>query len=331
MKKSNNSIGNGICFVLISITLIIFFQSCEKDSQSAQPEENNKPVLKWRIPDDGSGGQPWGIAIDNNSYVYVSLLDGCEITKFDSSGTLVTRWGTSGSGDGELYWPKYLSVDSSNNVYVADNMNNRMEKFDASGNYLGQWGGIGAADFDGACGVAVDTKNKWVYVTGQIKIQKFDLSGNLIMQWGSFGTGNGEFEFYDPNFEVQGSEGDVAVDKDGYLYVVDNMNCRVQKFTPAGDYVLQWGSKGNEKGKFLYPSGIAIDNQSGMIYISDNSTPYGGSDNVARIEKFDLSGNFQNQWILTDEYGNQSVGGLAVDKSGNVYAVEGESISKYNL
>ena len=56
----------------------------------------------------------------------------------------------------------------------------------------------------------------------------------FVSMWGSLGTGPGEFN----------GPFDVAVDHEGFVYVTDPGNYRVQKFTPEGTFVLQWGSQG---------------------------------------------------------------------------------------
>ena len=70
-----------------------------------------------------------------------------------------------------------------------------------------------------------------------------------VFQWGGYGSGNGQF-FY--------AEG-VAVDSSNNVYVADNRNARVEKFTSSGTYLTQWGNEGSGAGKFDGPQGIAVD------------------------------------------------------------------------
>ena len=69
----------------------------------------------------------------------------------------------------------------------------------------------------------------------------------------------------------------------------------------------------------------------GFIYVSDNSLIEGSSNNIARIQKFDLSGNFIKQIICVKQPGNQNVGALAVDNSGFVLSIEGRKVIIYDF
>jgi DNA-binding beta-propeller fold protein YncE len=53
-----------------------------------------------------------GIAVDSSGYVYVADVWNDRIQKFDSNGTFITKWGSSGSGDGEFHSPVGIAVDS---------------------------------------------------------------------------------------------------------------------------------------------------------------------------------------------------------------------------
>ena len=87
------------------------------------------------------------------------------------------------------------------------------------------WGsqGSGKGQFKVPWGVAVNSSAGSVYVTDvdNFRVQKFDESGNFILAWGSQGSGNGQF--LEPYC--------VAVDSSWNVYVVDQGNNRVDKFS----------------------------------------------------------------------------------------------------
>ncbi len=51
---------------------------------------------------------------------------------------------------------------------------------------------------------------------------------------------------------------DVAVDKDGNIYVLDSANTRIQKFGPDGKFLATIGRKGQGPGEFLMPDAIGF-------------------------------------------------------------------------
>lgn len=323
-----------IVWTIIGLMILVGLVACGGGGSNTSTNPH-APIAEWRIT--GTLNAPWGIALDSGNNVYVAELFGSRVDKYSSTGTSITQWGSSGAGNSQFNRPKYIDLDGSGNVYVADNMNHRIQKFSSSGAYITQWGsyGTGNGQFNGPTGIAVDISGSAVYVadSNNSRIQKFDLSGGYITQWGSVGTGNGQFQFDDLVNGLQGPEGSIAVDSTGAVYVVDNLNHRVQKFTSTGTYITQWGSTGSGNGQFLYPSGIAIDN-TGSVYVVDNSTPANATGNVARIEKFDSSGNFISQLNLS-WMGTGSCGGglsaidVSTDSTGALYVTQGECIDKY--
>src|ERR1700732_1191313 len=57
---------------------------------------------------EGNSTWPMGVAVDNQDPVYVSDAWTNTISVFDSSGKFLRKWGTMGSGDGELLRPAGL-------------------------------------------------------------------------------------------------------------------------------------------------------------------------------------------------------------------------------
>jgi tripartite motif-containing protein 71 len=73
--------------------------------------------------------RPAGLAVDASGNVFVVDEGNNRIQKFDANGKFITKWGTTGSGDGQLEEPTSIALDSSGNVYVVDRANVRIQVF----------------------------------------------------------------------------------------------------------------------------------------------------------------------------------------------------------
>jgi len=71
----------------------------------------------------------------------------------------------------------------------------------------------------------------FVLDAGNARIQVFDQEGNYITQFGGRGSGAGEFDF-GSGWTAEDFVGSLCVDADGYIYVADVGNRRIQKFAP---------------------------------------------------------------------------------------------------
>jgi PKD repeat protein len=247
------------------------------------------------------------------------------VQKFSLNGLFNSKFGSSGSGDGQLNDPAGIYCDVGNSrVYVADRNNNRIQKFITTGSFNLAIGSSGSGDgqFIHPMSVAKmppiggDYGSK-VYVTDtdNNRIQLFTTSGDFFVKWGASGAQNGQFN----------SPRGIAIGSTGYVYVADYNNNRVQKFNPDGSFVNAWGSTGSANGQFNGPHYIAIDNNDdGAVYVTDS--------NNHRVQKFTADGVFVGAWgsqgsgdgqfnfpkgICVYRQGSASVGYVFVVDSGN--------------
>ena len=234
-------------------------------------------------------------AVDGSGNVYVADQNNYRIEKFDSTGTFLTKWGSSGSGDGQFNQPTGVAVDGSGNVYVADTGNRRIQKFDSAGTFLTKWSGSGDGQFLAPFGVAVDgSSNVYVVDAANRRIEKFDGTGTFLTKWGSSGSGDGQFN--DPT--------GVAVDGSGNVFVADTRNNRIQKFAPAAvaPTVATEIHDGSHAPVTSVPLSSSIHDHATLS--ASNGTPTGTVD-FKRYQTNDCSGSH------SDENGVSLAGGVA--------------------
>jgi len=206
---------------------------------------NNAFVLRWGSDGTGDGQfatpnstTPSGIATDSSGNVFVADYGNDRIQKFDSSGTYLSQFGTTGAGNGQFDSPRWIAIDSSNNIYVTEVGNLRVQKFNSAGTYITQWGsfGSGNSQFNDIEGIAINDNLGRVYVCdgNNFRIQYFDLTGTYLGQWGNssnFPPTNG----FDYVFNV-------AVDDNDYVYTIDQNTGKVYIFDANGGYISQFGN-----------------------------------------------------------------------------------------
>jgi len=71
----------------------------------------------------------------------------------------------------------------------------------------------------------------FVLDAGNARVQVFDAEGNYLTEWGGKGSEDGMFDF-GSGWVTEDFAGNLCVDDDGYIYVADVRNQRIQKFAP---------------------------------------------------------------------------------------------------
>ena len=105
------------------------------------------------------------------------------------------------------------------------------------------------------------------------------------------------------------------MDGAGNVYVADQYNHRVEKYTSTGALLATWGGYGSADGKMTFPYGIDVD-RAGNVYVADYYN--------SRIQKFTSSGTFLMK-VGTPGTGPGQFhypAGVAVDGAGNIYVAD---------
>jgi peptidylamidoglycolate lyase len=172
--------------------------------------------------------QPTDIAIRKDGSFYVS--DGyvnSRVGLFDPNGRFLSEWGKKGSGEGQFSNPHGLAFGEGGDVLVADRENSRIQVFDLQGRFKRQW--LGAKQTGRVFSVVADAHGA-LYVG--VRRADYDPPSNGVLkldrEWrtvASIGFGAAG----DPTFNAVH---DLAVGRDGSIYVAETRTKRVVKLRP---------------------------------------------------------------------------------------------------
>jgi len=164
------------------------------------------------------------------------------VVHFSADGTYLSEWGSPGADPGQFNLPHGIAVDAEGRVYVADRTNVRIQVFSPDGTFLHQWtsGALGRpwgleVSADGFLYVG-DGGDYWssnhyrserpdTLPLDRARIHRMDLQGTILETWGAYGRSAGQMVWAH----------DVAVDRDGGVYVGDIRGMRAQKFARGND------------------------------------------------------------------------------------------------
>jgi len=290
---------------------------------------------------------PTGVAVDGNGNLYVADSVNETIRKATPTYTFTNFAGSagySGSADGtgifaRFSYPTFLATDSSGNVYVPDAGNDTIRKITPAGvvsTLAGVAGQSGSTDgsassarFNGPEGVAFDGSGN-LYVTdyGNNTIRKITPGGivstvaGLAGQSGSADGSGSAARFNDP--------AGVAVDRNGNVYVADQVNSTIRVITSGGvvTFAGSAGQMGSADGtgsaaSFDILTGLAVDG-SGNVYVADYGnnnirkiTPDGGVTTLAGLAG--QTGSIDGSGSAARFNGPE---GVTLDGSGNLYVAD---------
>lgn len=235
----------------------------------------NKVILS--APEDIPLNMPSDVATGQDGNIYV--LDGVNnrVVVYDVEGKFSFQFGSTGDKLGQLSFPLGIATDPDGKVYVADSGNHRFQIFESNGKPLDavslpfeQSGAL-----PDPTDVVVDPNRERLYVTDNDNhhVLVYNLANRRFQSiWGSPGQNQLQFRF--PFL--------MDISHQGYLFIVEPINTRVQMLNPDGKFVNFIGGWGIKPGQLFRPKGVAIYQD--KVFVTDS---YLGS-----IKVFNMSGSF---------------------------------------
>lgn len=182
----------------------------------------------WELKDVGA------VACDSKDRVYVFNRGEHPMIVFDRDGNFLRSW-----GEGEYPRAHGLDIDAEDNLYLTDDGAHVVRKCTAEGKVLLELGVPGkpapymsGLPFHRCTHTALSPRGE-IYVSdgyGNARVHKYSPDGKRLLSWGEPGTDPGQFNIAH----------NIATDAEGWVYVADRENHRVQVFDGNGRYETQW-------------------------------------------------------------------------------------------
>jgi sugar lactone lactonase YvrE len=210
-----------------------------------------------------------------------------------------------------------MAIDADDLIYIVD-ITARIQVFTTAGEFVRGWQTPVHAN-GRPTGLSIDHRgNLLVADTHYFRVLTYSPQGELLETFGgTLGHGPGEFGFVT----------DAVEDSRRNLYVSEYGEYdRIQKFSPAREFVLEWGGHGTDGGQFSRPQSLAVDADD-QIWVADACNH--------RIQVFDASGRLVRLW---GEHGSEPGQlaypyGMLLDGRGHVYVTEfgNHRVQKFSL
>lgn len=276
-------------------------------------------VEDWaKLPDGWSFNDVSGVAIDGKDNVYVFNRGEHPVIVFDRHGNFLKSW-----GEGLFRRPHGACIGPDDTIWLTDDLDHCVRKCTLDGKVLLTLGTPGRGEpfmsgrpFSRPTHTALSPSGD-VYVSDgywNSRVHKYSPDGKLLKSWGGPGTDPGEFHIVH----------NLTCDDEGWLYVADRENFRIQIFNPDGRFETQWHNLYRPQGLFTTrgSSPVTFVGEAGPPTPVAKSVPNLG----ARVTILDHNGNRIGRlggWqpgIGPSEYLGPH--GIALDSHGDLYVGE---------
>ena len=269
-----------------------------------------------------------GVGVNSKGEVYLFNRGDRPMIVLDRDGEFLRGW-----GDKKTYPNAHaVTIDTEDNVWLTDTFDHTVRKCAPDGKILMTLGtsgkpspGMSGVPFCRCTHVALHPNSGEIFVSdgyGNARVHKYTPDGRLLYSWGEPGNRPGQFNL--PH--------NICTDRDGYVYVADRENQRVQVFTPGGKLEHVWTGMAR-------PCAMYIDTASSQqCYIGELSSAWWAQSLKElwemcnqpgcgpRISIYSLGGELRATLLdnAQGEAPNQMIAphGIAVDREGNIYIGE---------
>jgi DNA-binding beta-propeller fold protein YncE len=269
------------------------------------------------------------------------------VVEFDPDGNMVKAWG----GPGEGYdWPTSnhgITVDSKGIVYIGGNGQNdgHILKFTREGKFIAQFGfpyaNATSTDtwaFNKVAKIFVDEPNNEAYVADGYTNKRVAVidteTGTIKRFWGAYGNKPDDTNLgrYNPDAppaqQFRNPVHCADLSKDGFVYVCDRPNDRLQVFTKDGKFVKEAIIKKNTLGDgSVWDIAFSKDPEQKYLFMAD-----GANEKIYVFDRksLELLTSFGDGGRQPGEF--YAVHSIAIDSKGNLYTTEtyeGKRLQKF--
>ncbi len=188
------------------------------------------------LPDGWHYGEVAAVGVDSKDNVYVFARSEHPMLVFDRAGNFLRSW-----GEGLFRRPHGVHIADDDTIYCTDDGDHTVRRMTQDGKMLLEIGVPGepapymSGDPLNRCTHTALSPDGDLYVAdgyGNARVHKYSPDGKLLFSWGEPGTDPGKFNIVH----------NICCDADGWVYVADRENHRVQVFDGKGAYHAQWAN-----------------------------------------------------------------------------------------
>lgn len=204
--------------------------------------------------------KPYGITTDSRGRIYTADTQLKTVFVIDPVAKVVEQ--RKGDSRAPMAIPAGVAVDSQDRLFVSDAELHSITCFSPTGQVIARFG---TTSLGRPGGITIDQQRNRLYIADvkKSRIVVFDTKSLEFIDY--YGTPSKPGK---PENGTFAAPTNVAVDRQGNIYVADTWNYRVQVLDPAGKFLRAFGAQGDRPGEFIRPKGIAVDSE-GHVYVAD--------------------------------------------------------------